>query len=67
MEPRDGIDDRRNGVLSSPAVRFAPVLVQNTGDFPMGFRVFIEPSATPESRSVSTPVPRWGGGVLLSA
>jgi len=40
--PRDGIDDRRNGILTALAVRFAPYLVQNTSDFPVDFSVFIE-------------------------
>jgi len=42
VDPRDGIDDRRNSVLSALAARFGPILVQNTGDFPMDFRVFME-------------------------
>ena len=42
VDPVDGIDDRRNEVLTALAVRFAPYLVQNTTNIPLNFDVFIE-------------------------
>lgn len=42
VNPRDGIDDARHGVLMELAVRFAPFLVQNTSDIPVNFRVYAE-------------------------
>jgi hypothetical protein len=39
-QPRDGIDDRRHAVLQRMAVRFAPLMVLNTTNIPMDFRVF---------------------------
>ncbi len=42
VDPVDGIDDGRHRVLLDLAVRFAPFLVQNTGDFPVDFRVYME-------------------------
>jgi hypothetical protein len=42
VAPRDGIDDGRHANLLRLAVRFAPFLVQNTGDFPTDFRVYME-------------------------
>lgn len=41
VDPRDGIDDARHRVLMALAVRFAPYLVQNTGDIPVNFRVYM--------------------------
>lgn len=40
--PRDGIDDARNEILLSLAVRFAPFMVQNTEDIPVNFQHFID-------------------------
>lgn len=41
-DPVDGIDDRRHQALMDLAVRFAPFLVQNSGDFPVNFATFME-------------------------
>ena len=42
VDPVDGIDDARHRILMDLSVRFAPFLVQNTGDFPVNFRVYME-------------------------
>lgn len=38
--PRDGIDDRRHNVLQKLAARFAPLMVLNTTNVPLDFRIF---------------------------
>lgn len=42
VAPVDGIDDARHRVLETLAVRFAPFLVQNTGNIPVRFQTYIE-------------------------
>jgi hypothetical protein len=39
-DPVDGVDDRRGEILTRIAVRFAPVLLQNTTAIPMAFEQF---------------------------
>ena len=39
--PADGIDDARHEILLALAVRFAPYLAQNTGDFPTNFDAYV--------------------------
>ena len=46
IDPVDGIDDRRHNVLLTLAVRFAPYLVQNSGNFPVNFDSYAEAGDT---------------------
>ena len=46
VDPVDGIDDHRHGVLLDLAVRFAPYLVLNSTMIPMDFRLFMEREET---------------------
>jgi len=39
--PVDGIDDARGEILRALAVRFAPILIQNTSNIPTNFDVYI--------------------------
>lgn len=41
VDPVDGIDDQRFKILQRMAVRFAPILVQNTSAVPMDFKLFM--------------------------
>jgi hypothetical protein len=41
VNPVDGIDDRRRGILEKIAVRFAPFMIQNTSNMPMDFKLFM--------------------------
>lgn len=40
VDPKDGIDDGRAKWLNTLATRFAPIMIRNTPQFPMDFRVF---------------------------
>ncbi|UCF64514.1 MAG: hypothetical protein JSW33_01410 [bacterium] len=46
VNPRDGIDDRRAENLMEIALRFSPILVQNSFGVPMDFRKFTEHGAS---------------------
>ncbi|TDI72705.1 MAG: hypothetical protein E2O84_08405, partial [Bacteroidetes bacterium] len=46
IDPRDGIDDRRNRVFMELAERFAPYLVLNSTSIPMDFKRFSEQNVT---------------------
>jgi hypothetical protein len=41
-DPKDGIDDGRAKWLNTLATRFAPIMIRNTPQFPMDFRVFYD-------------------------
>lgn len=46
IHPVDGIDDKRMVVLEKIALRFAPLLIQNTSTFPMDVKYFLDRSGS---------------------
>lgn len=47
VSPADGIDDARGEWLRALALRFAPIMVRNTPQFPMDFRTFFHQESFP--------------------